>query len=254
MRGTWHTRAMKRFPSEFEAMLSPRGRRVLAGQDPACGVPAKGARFVSAHTLLAPAMARGALAVLERTFPDVLELMERPIPPSALAGMRRNYQESLPKTVRNRTAYLDSTRSKAWRRAQDCGLVGMLRSESFHRFVEQLSGYALQSKPGVQVICYGPGDYAGPHNDHHPEEPEARNGYVDCHLTFCTDAVDSQWLIYEHDGHFTEQEPVAVQGGVTCYRLPFWHYTTPLAPKPGRADDARRWLVLGTFLDAKRRR
>jgi hypothetical protein len=37
---------------------------------------------------------------------------------------------------------------------------------------------------------------------------------------------------------------------VNVYRLPFWHFTTPLAAKPGRADDARRWLLLGTFLPA----
>jgi hypothetical protein len=34
------------------------------------------------------------------------------------------------------------------------------------------------------------------------------------------------------------------------YRLPFWHYTTPLVAKPGAEDAARRWVLLGTFLDA----
>jgi hypothetical protein len=34
------------------------------------------------------------------------------------------------------------------------------------------------------------------------------------------------------------------------YRLPFWHYTTPLAAKPGAEATARRWVLLGTFLDA----
>jgi len=32
---------------------------------------------------------------------------------------------------------------------------------------------------------------------------------------------------------------------VSAYRLPFWHYTTPLE---GRGAKAARWLVLGTFL------
>jgi hypothetical protein len=36
-------------------------------------------------------------------------------------------------------------------------------------------------------------------------------------------------------------------GGITAYRLPFWHYTTPLVAKPGRARTAHRWVVLGTF-------
>ena len=37
-------------------------------------------------------------------------------------------------------------------------------------------------------------------------------------------------------------------GGITAYRLPFWHYTTPLVSKRGK--DAARWVLLGTFLYA----
>jgi len=33
---------------------------------------------------------------------------------------------------------------------------------------------------------------------------------------------------------------------ITLYRLPFWHYTTPLQVHPRRTS-ARRWLVLGSF-------
>jgi hypothetical protein len=39
-------------------------------------------------------------------------------------------------------------------------------------------------------------------------------------------------------------------GGITAYRLPFWHYATPLVAKPGREREARRWVLLGTFLFA----
>jgi len=39
---------------------------------------------------------------------------------------------------------------------------------------------------------------------------------------------------------------LAAVGGVTAYRLPFWHYTTPLEGQP----EARRWLVLASFLSA----
>jgi hypothetical protein len=31
------------------------------------------------------------------------------------------------------------------------------------------------------------------------------------------------------------------------YRLPFWHYTTPLIAKRGQEARARRWLLLGSF-------
>ncbi len=98
------------------------------------------------------------------------------------------------------------------------------------------------------MLCYRAGDYAGPHNDHHPEDAEARAGYLDVHLTLCNSAVAAQELIYARRGHFTELVSVATLGGVTAYRLPFWHYTTPLRAKRGRTDEARRWVLLGTFL------
>jgi len=100
------------------------------------------------------------------------------------------------------------------------------------------------------VLAYGAGDYAGPHNDHHPEDAEARDGYTDVHLTFCTQGVARQALIYAPLGHFSEEASVATLGGVTAYRLPFWHYTTPLVARRGQEQTARRWVLLGTFLDA----
>ena len=50
-------------------------------------------------------------------------------------------------------------------------------------------------------------------------------------------------------GHFSRIVDVATAGGITAYRLPLWHYATPLVAKSGaRPADARRWLLLGTFL------
>jgi hypothetical protein len=240
---------VKRFPAELEDLLSPRGRRVLSGKDRACGVLAAGLRFVGAADLLDPARSRAALALLSRTMPDVLTAMEVPIPEASITGMKRNYSERLPKTVRVRTAEMASSRSQGSVRAAEIGLTAMLRSESFHALAEALSGYRLREKRGTQVLCYHANDYSGPHNDHHPEEPDARSGYVDLHLTFCNDAVEHQWIVYEHGGHLSQVQSIATLGGVSCYRLPIWHYTTPLAAKRGRALEARRWVLLGTFLD-----
>ena len=44
--------------------------------------------------------------------------------------------------------------------------------------------------------------------------------------------------------------PVAESGCLTLYRLPFWHYTTPLQAKPKQETKAARWVLLGTFLYA----
>ncbi len=158
--------------------------------------------------------------------------------------MRRNYQERLPKVGRVATVTM-SSRSKGAKAVERSGVLAMLRSDTFGRFAELLSGRRVRRGWGTQLLAYGPGDYAGPHNDHHPEDLEARDGYTDVHLSFCTPGVRRQSLVYEQGGHLSELAEVAKLGGVTAYRLPFWHYTTPLEGRKG----ARRWVLLGTFVD-----
>ena len=43
--------------------------------------------------------------------------------------------------------------------------------------------------------------------------------------------------------HLSEIRNVAMESGLAIYKLPFWHYRTPLAGKPGREKRARRWLL-----------
>ncbi|WP_224247809.1 hypothetical protein [Hyalangium gracile] len=246
---------MPLFPSEFADLLTPRGLRILRGRDAeACGallrVPPQ--RFIALPDVVDVRKATACRQALEEELRDTLTEMDDPIPPEALLGMTENYSELLPKSVRVRTALLGSRRSRSWRAAERVGLTAMLRSESFGAFASVVSGRALRRRWGIQVLCYGPGDYTGPHNDHHPEDPEARDGYVDMHISLATPAVAHQWLVYAKGGHFTEISSVNTVGGVTVYRLPFWHYTTPLVAKPGAEDAARRWVLLGTFLDAPR--
>jgi hypothetical protein len=237
----------RRFPSEFEEILSPAGRRLLAGKHKdARALVLQNTRFIAVNGLITKAWAEAAPRLLDKALSSSMTLMEDPIPEETITSMRRNYEERLPKTVRVRTAAFESRRSKAWERAKDIGLHELLGSQSFHAFAQKLSGIALKQKWGTQVLCYQPGDYSGPHNDHHPEDKEARDGYVDLHLTFCTRGVREQLIVYERDGHFTESTSVATRGGVTCYRLPVWHYTTPLTV---RTPEARRWVLLGTFLE-----
>ena len=68
------------------------------------------------------------------------------------------------------------------------------------------------------------------------------------HLTLASPEVEHQWLVYARRGHLSEIRSVNTNGGITLYRLPFWHYTTPLAARAGQEARARRWVLLGTFL------
>jgi hypothetical protein len=241
----------RKFPAEFEALLTAAGRRVLAGKDPAlCGALRPERPFVSALGLIQAREAARYAALLDRELYGTLTTMLDPIPAETITKMVHNYDEWLPKTARVRTAYLDRRRERSWRAAEELGLLAMLRSESFRAFATMLAGKKLRPRWGQQVLCYGPGDYAGPHNDHHPEDPEARDGYLDVHISLSNAAVAHQWLVYAEDGHLSRIQSVNTCGGVTAYRLPFWHYTTPLVAHPGREQQARRWLLLGTFLFA----
>jgi hypothetical protein len=234
-------------PAEFEDLLSRKGRRVLAGTHALCGVLADPrTRFLSADDLLDRPKAARLRKTLDEQLCDVLVPLEKPIPPESIWDMRRDYAELLPKTSRARTIFFDSRREAGVKVAERIGLARLLRSQSFRAFAEALAGRRLASGWGLQVLRYGPGDYAGPHNDHHPENRHAAHGYIDLHLGLCSPGVAHQWLVYSRAGHLSEIVPVAGPATVTAYRLPFWHYTTPLV---GKAD-AARWVLLGTFLFA----
>jgi hypothetical protein len=238
---------MKRFPVEFADLLTRKGRRVLDG-DVVTATPER--PFVALDRMIDPDKADAAWRLLDRALGPHVVPLAQPIPPESITGQTRNYQERLRKTARVRTAYLERRTGKAWRAAESIGLVAMTGSESFRRLVEVIADRKLAAEFGRQVLCYGPGDYAGPHTDHHPEDARAAGGYVDMHVTFSGPGVARQYLVYAQDGHFSADADVNTKGGVTVYRLPFWHYTTPLVAKPGRAATARRWVVLGTFLFA----
>lgn len=232
-------------PTEFEDLLSRAGRRVLAGTHPLCGALANPRiRFLAQDDLLDRTKATRLRRALEENLTDKLEAIEKPIPPDSIWGMREDYGERLPKTSRARTIYFESRREPGFKAAEKLGLVRMMRSQSFRAFAEALAGRKLSAGWGLQVLRYGPGDYAGPHNDHHPENRDAKGGYIDLHLSLATPSVDHQWLVYSRAGHFGEIVSVAKPAAVTAYRLPFWHYTTPLVGKSGAA----RWVLLGTFL------
>lgn len=234
---------MRRFPGEFADLLTPKGRRVLER-----GV-ARDDRLIYLQGMIARDAALALHELLERAMRPHLVPMQRTIPPESITHQTRNHQERLIKTVRNRTAFLESNRSRAWAAAERIGLIGFLRSASLRRFAETVTGTRLDPKSGQQAIRYGPGDYAGPHTDHHPEEKRAAAGYLDLHITLTDPHVLHQYLVWEEGGHLSRIVDVSRQGGLALYRLPLWHYTTPLVAKPNGAA-ASRWVLLATYLYA----
>ena len=244
---------MKSFPPDFADMLSPKGRRILNR-----GYSHRRSVFGGTETpiallsgMLEAGCASAGARLLDCTMIDHVKRASVPVPPEAISDMTENYGELLPKSLNFSTVYFGSKTSRAWQAAEEIGLMTMMRSESVMLFAEAVTGLRLKSDRGAQVILYRPGDYAGPHNDHHPESAAERDGFVDLHISLTTPAVASQVLICEDKGHLSKMYPCALNGSVAVYKLPFWHYTTPLQARRGQEKDARRWLLLRSFEIAK---
>jgi len=240
---------MRRFPAEFSDLLSPKGLRILNGnsrEDCALFKDTE-AYFANFGSLLKSNAIDDCIKLMDRQLYPTLSVEQRKIPPESITRMKINYEERLNKTMHIKTAFLRRKDGRSYRAAEEIGLLQMMRSESFRKFAEAVTGFRLEPEWGVQVSCYGPGDYAGPHNDHHPENGVLKHGFIDLHVTFANNAVAHQYLVYAEGGHFSKIVSINTRGGVSVYQLPFWHYTTPLAAKRGREAEARRWLLLGTF-------
>jgi hypothetical protein len=239
---------MKLFPREFSELLSPEGLRILNGKAPHCGLFKQGkAYFASYPKLIRRDRVNDCMTLLDKHLYPHLTVEQRRIPAESMSEMKENYEERLNKTMHIKTAFFRRKHGRAYQAADRIGLLDLMRSESLFAFVETLTGLNLKRDSGFQATCYEQGDYAGPHNDHHPEDENLRDGFIDLHLMFSNTAVAHHYLVYEERGHFSKIVDINLRGGVSVYKLPFWHYTTPLAAKPGRESEARRWLLLGSY-------
>lgn len=240
---------MKRFPSQFSEILTPYGLRILNGEVGAFRslfLKSK-AYFTTLENAIDKKKAAACMQLLDLQLYKYLAVEQRRIPPESITRMKKNYSETLNKTLRVKTAFFRRRDARSFRAAERIGLIDMMRSDTFIRFAEVITGFPLNRNFNMQAICYEHGNYAGPHNDHHPEYQSMRHGFIDFHIMFTNGAVAHQYLVYEEKGHFSKIVDINVQGGISVYKLPFWHYTTPLAGKTRQEAVARRWLLLGTF-------
>lgn len=239
---------MEIFPSEFSDLLSPSA----ASRARWSGADGPG-HFSMASGVLSARRSRACFALLDNALGPLAKNADRPLDPNSIWGMRRNYTESLTKVMRQKSVSFESTRHPAYKVATKIGLLRLMRSESLARLAETVSGERLERANGVQAILYGHGDYVGPHNDHHPEQAHLRHGYVDVHLSFVNEHVDSQSLVCQGaDGHLNALYNVTRTGSIAVYRLPFWHYVTPLMGRPGHESKARRWVLMASYTIAKK--
>lgn len=239
---------MKKFPPEFEDILNEKGKNVLKGKYRNLVFGKRGATPIEVVSeIIDPKMAENCIRVLNRNFYDRLSRIHGKIDSMEIKKMRKNYSEKLGKTLRMKSIEIKGPRSLSYQLAHDCGLLQMLSSDSLRKFGEIIAKQKFGNVENNQLICYEHGDYVSPHNDHHPENKNVRNGYFDLHIMFSNTYVQHQFLVYEKGGFLNGVYDLSAPSGATVYKLPFWHYTTPLFGKVGKEKFARRWLILRSF-------
>ena len=183
--------------------------------------------------------------VLEEALTPVLEPLAKPIPPETIWEMRRDYGELLPKTSRSRTIFFDSRREPGVKAAERIGLVRMMRSASLPRLRRGAGRPQAAHGLGPAGAALRAGRLCRPAQRPPSREPGCQGAATSTCISACARRASThQWLVYSRAGHFSEIVSVAAPATVTAYRLPFWHYTTPLC---GTAK-AARWVSAGTFL------
>jgi hypothetical protein len=242
------------FRGSLEALLSKRLSPSSDDFDPALTAKEKLRLF---RIPVSAAKLRPLTDHMDRQFASHLRVVSAPISKDIILKLKKNYSEALPKTMLLRTADLNGRSGEAKRAATKLGIMAALQSDDLRHFGERVTGRKLVPDPACQIICYEPGDYSGPHTDHHPEQREYRDGYVDLHIMMSSPSVASQLLVYEkRQGVLNAVEEIGRGMSIAVYQLPFWHYTTPMVSRPGLTN-ARRWLMLASYMidqDAPARR
>ena len=232
----------KIFPSEFSDILNGRGLKALRDptQDHNCKLG-----FLS--NIIQKKYAEKILQDLNEYFYRNLHIHNATIPHDSIMRMKRNYTEQLGKTMKMKTIDLNNVRTKSYKLALDTGLIEMLHSASYKKMGEMLLTASFGAPVGNQLICYEDSGYVSPHNDHHPEDKHLKAGYYDIQLMLSNNYVTNQFLVYEEHGFLNKAVDISTLSGIAVYRLPFWHYTTPLMAKKNFESKAQRWLLLGSY-------
>lgn len=237
---------MNKFPAEFSDFIQKRSVKINSSE--CLRISSEKVRWFP--NIMSATSSQAAIQLLSKSLGPHLRTQHFPISADLIKKLKYNFTETLPKTFRNETVSLNSPRSAAYAAAKEVGLLQMLGSKSIRQFAEECSGFGLEARPGFQVSRYKPGDFIGPHNDHHPQDKHLRHGYIDFQITLTSPAVASQYLVYENDGVLNNTVDMTVPSGLAIAHLPFWHQVTPLIAKKGKENAAERWLLMVSFCKA----
>src|ERR1044072_1590182 len=111
---------MRSFPPEFADLLTRRGLRILNGKSSTERelFTRSNQYFANFSNLIRRESAAACMQLLDRHLYDSLSIEQSRIPPESITEMEENYSESLPKTIRIKTAFFRKRTARAYRVAE----------------------------------------------------------------------------------------------------------------------------------------
>ena len=220
-------------PAEFEDLLSPAGKRVLAGTHALCGALADPKRrFLARRRSARPRQgrrraprARGARWRQARAASPSRSRRRR------ISGMRRDYGELLPKTSRARTIYLRQP-ARARREGGGADRPGADDALGLVPRLRRGAGRPQAARRAGACRCCATGRATMPaRTTTIIPRTRPRGAATSTCISACARRASRT------SGWSTAAPAISARSSrsprpatVTAYRLPFWHYTTPLVP------------------------
>ena len=141
---------------------------------------------------------------------------------------------------------LSPLKSIAYTQVKESGLFDIFQSESwfewFHNFIGADADQFEDQNKSIQFSKYTQGDNIGLHNDYYGTTKKVK-WFLDVHISFVNKWVDHQYMLFGKDT-LNNEVSVAANGSIGIYRLPLWHFVTPLIGKVGHENEAARWLII----------
>jgi uncharacterized protein len=220
--------------ANFFHLLSARGQRFVRMETPKAGKAAQNEKLRVYEGLLDKKAEKRLRTALEKELYSVMRLHSRRM-------QNDDAKSQAPGSERHRVVSLVDEKRSVSKALEKTGVASLFRSIEFHDLAQSLSGMRLQRRFDVQIRCYEEGDHCASISLQKQDRKKAADG-VDVQLTLCSPTVESQWIVYEDDGHFSRVANVAQPGVFSVYRTPFSHYTTPLVLRDS-ATRGTRWVI-----------
>jgi hypothetical protein len=245
-----------RIPLEFADILSERAKPFLHKKNKPMNGDVGGYRKMDGA--IHPSFCKEIMLILESEMKPHLHKIDMRLPTDAKSMYNFKYKTGTsPLGWQSSSAYLNysdpESYSKVYLGVQQAvydtfyatGIPSLFHSDSWNEWMcnflgEDESAFADRSR-AIQVSRYVEGDNIGLHNDYYGNRKQA-DWFIDAHISFCHE-VAHQYMLFGVDS-LSNSTCVSKMGSIGLYKLPLWHFVTPMVAKRGKSSEAYRWLII----------